>query len=220
MSIVTGLPSERRVAVPTSIPHYCTSLWNRLSDFYWERRLGIRTQGRADSPHCDAHAYGYLSYHTYFSILDRLQLTSSDVVVDLGCGKGRVVCAAALYDVREAIGVEIDPHLAAAATANVARMRGRRTAARIVGGSAVDFDFDPVTAIVLFHPFGVETMDRVLDRLHESLVRRPRVLRIAYANPEFTAVPAARTWLERYENWNPGRWSRTKFPVHFYRSRT
>lgn len=219
MSVVAeSVPALQNVA-QGSTAHYCTSLVNRASDFLWELRLGIQTQGRAESLHPDAHAYGYLSYHTYFAILDSLKLSRNDVVVDLGCGKGRICCAAALYDIREAIGVEIDPQLAAAAAANALRMRRRRAPLRIVEDSAVKLDYDPVTVIVMFHPFGRETMAAVLDRLEDSLARRPRPLRIVYANPLFDDVLAERPWLERYAAWNPGRWSRIKFPVSFYRSR-
>ena len=219
MSVVAEPVRSSQVVADKSPAHYCTSLVNRASDFLWERRLGIRTQGRAESPHPDAHAYGYLSFHTYFAILDSLNLTRTDVVADLGCGKGRIACAAALYDIRESIGVEIDPQLAAAAEANALRLRSRRASLRIVEDSATEIDYDPVSVIVMFHPFGRETMDSVMDRLEESVARRPRLLRIVYANPLFDDVLADRPWLERYTAWNPGRWSRIKFPVYFYRSR-
>lgn len=125
----------------SSLSRICTSLVNRVSDFSWESRLGVKTTRSAPSPHPDANRSGYLAFHTYFSILDSLALTSADVVVDLGCGKGRVVCAAAQYAIKEAVGVEIDSALADEAEANLLRLRKRRTPARIVRGSAVDFDY-------------------------------------------------------------------------------
>ena len=219
MFVVAEPVRAMRVVADKSPAHYCTSIVNRASDFLWERRLGIRTQGRADSLHPDAHPYGYLSFHTYFAILDSLDLARSDVVVDLGCGKGRICCAAAQYDIRESIGVEIDPQLAAAAEANALRLKRRRASLRIIEDSATALDYDPVSVIVMFHPFGRETMAAVMDRLEESLARRPRLLRIVYANPLFDDVLVERPWLERYAAWNPGRWSRIKFPVHCYRSR-
>lgn len=219
MSVVAEpAPASQNVA-KKSTAHYCTSLVNRASDLLWELRLGIRTQGCAASPFPDAHPYGFLSYHTYFAILDSLKLSRNDVVVDLGCGKGRICCAAAQYDIRESIGVEIDPQLAAAAQDNGLRMRRRRAPLRIVADSAVALDYDPVSVIVMFHPFGRDTMAAVMDRLEDSLARRPRPLRIVYANPLFDDVLAERPWLERYAVWNPGSWSRIKFPVYFYRSR-
>lgn len=219
MPVVAESVSPSQNVAQKSTAHYCTSLVNRASDLLWELRLGIRTLGRAESLHPDAHAYGYLSYHTYFAILDGLKLSRNDVVVDLGCGKGRICCAAALYDIRESIGVEIDPQLAAAAAANASRMRRRRAPLRIIEGSAVELDYDPVSVIVMFHPFGRETMAAVMDRLEASLARRPRLLRIVYANPLFDDVLAERPWLERYAAWHPGCWSRIKFPVAFYRTR-
>jgi hypothetical protein len=218
MSVVAESSPQLPSFSADKFAHYCTSLVNRVSDAYWEARFGVRTKGDQASDHPDANRYGYLAFHTYFRILDRFALTRRDVVVDLGCGKGRTVCAAASYRVRKVVGVEIDPALHHIAETNAAWMRCRRAPVRIVHQSAVDFDYDPATAIVMFHPFGAETMSRVLDRIEASLAARPRRLQIAYANPVHGALLAARPWLTLVDAWTPGRWSRLKFPVQFYAS--
>ena len=216
--IAAQITPEYRFTPAPTLPRYCTSLINRLCDRYWERYFNIRTLRDAPSPHADANHYGYLAYHTYFSIFDRLNLQPTDVVADLGCGKGRVSCVAAHYTIKESIGVEIDQPLCRLAQANGKRMKHRRSALRFVCQSAVDFDYDAVNIIVMFHPFGSETLRAVLARWQESLERRPRALRIAYGNPVLSPMLAAKPFLQLYECWNPGTWSRVKFPVHFYQN--
>jgi SAM-dependent methyltransferase len=219
MSInATSLSPEYRFTPAPAFPRYSTSALNRLSDRFWETRFNINTRGGAPSPHSDAHHYGYLAYHTYFSVFDRLRLKPSDVVVDLGCGKGRVSCIAASYRIRASVGVEIDPPLAELAQVNATRMRGRRAPLRIECVSATDFDYDETNVIVMFHPFGPDTMRTVMSRWQHSLARRPREFRVVYGNPILSPMLAAKPWLELYECWNPGTWSRVKFPIHFYRS--
>ncbi|MCL4176652.1 MAG: methyltransferase domain-containing protein [Verrucomicrobia bacterium] len=191
---------------------------NRACDLVWEARLGIHTRGGALVLHPDARDYGCLAYDTYFRILARLELKPEDVVVDIGCGKGRVVCVAATYRVKEVIGVDIDADLLALGQANGRKMRGRRAPVRFACQSAADFDFDPVSAVVLISPFGEATMDKMLGRIEQSLEARPRSLRIAYGNPVLSPMLAAKPWLHLYECWRPGTWSRVKFPVHFYQS--
>lgn len=216
--IAAQLSPEYRFTPAPAFPRYCTSALNRVCDRFWEARYNINTRGGAPSPHADAHHYGYLAYHTYFGIFDQLQLKPTDVVVDLGCGKGRVSCIAATYPIKESIGVEIDPPLAELGQANAARMRGRRAPLRVVCQSATEFDYDQVNVIVMFHPFGAETMHTVLGQWQESLARRPRELRIVYGNPILSPMLAAKPWLRLYECWNPSTWSRVKFPIHFYRT--
>jgi hypothetical protein len=200
------------------VPHYTTSLVNRASDFFWENRFMVNTVGGGTgNPSAEINAYGFVAYHSWFRIFDHLELEASDVVVDLGAGKGRVVCAAASYPVKRVIGVEIDPHLADIARENAGGMRGRRAPVEIRTESATDFNYDEATVITLFHPFGSETMHRVLMALESSLARRPRTLRIAYCNPVLSPQLAAKPWLQLYECWTPQAWSRMKFPVHFYR---
>lgn len=204
---------------PTRGPaHYATSLINRASDFYWENRFMIDTTGSAGpGASAEINAYGFVAYHSWFRIFDHLELQPADVVVDLGAGKGRVVCAAASYPVKRVVGVEIDAQLATAGKQNAVAMRGRRAPIEFRTGSATDFNYDEATVITMFHPFGSETMHRVLMLLETSLARRPRPLRIAYCNPVLSPQLAAKPWLELYEAWTPRTWSRMKFPVHFYR---
>lgn len=212
--------TENRFQPVPLLRHYCTSLLNRVEDFCWERRLGVQTTGgAATSRFRDAHHYGTLAYHTYFSVFDHLGLAPSDVVVDLGAGKGRVTCIAALYPVRHVFGVEIDPELCALGRQNGDRMRMRRAPVTYLGQSATEYRFEGVTVVTMFNPFGSDTMHHVLVRLRESLAENPRQVRIVYGNPVLSQMLAARTWLELEECWEPAAWSRLKFPVHFYRTR-
>jgi predicted RNA methylase len=217
-TLVTELTPEYNFSAAPAIPRYCTSLLNRACDFLWERKLNIRTTGGAPSPHPDARHYGCLAYDTYFRIFDRLQLNANDVVVDLGCGKGRVVCVAATYPVKEVVGVEIDPDLHKLGEVNGSIMRGRRAPLRFVCQSATEFNYDSATTVVLISPFGEQTMDKTLDRIEQSLEANPREFKIAYGNPVLSPMLASRKLLKLYECWKPGKWSRIKFPVHFYRS--
>lgn len=219
MSLIAApLSAEYRIPPVPAVFRYLTSALNRLSDRYWEAYFNINTRQNAPSPHADANRYGFLAYHTYFAILDRLNLQPSAVVADLGCGKGRVSCLAAHYRIRASVGVEIDPPLWALAQANAARMKHRRSPLSFVNKSAARFDYDEVTVAIMFHPFGAETMRAMLERVQESLLRRPRTFRIVYLNPVLSPMLAAKPFLQVYECWQPTAWTRLKFPVHFYRN--
>ncbi len=218
MSQAIPLSPEYRFTFPPFFPRYCTTLLNRAIDSFHEKRLGIKTTGGAGSPHPDASHYGCLAYYTYYKIFDALGLDKKDVVVDLGSGKGRPNFIAAQYPIKESIGVEIDPPLHAVSVANCATLREARAPVRFVCQSATDFNYDDTTVIIMFHPFGGETLNVVLARIEDSLKRKPREFRIVYGNPMLSPLIAAKPWMQLYDAWNPGTWSRVKFPVHFYRS--
>lgn len=197
----------------------CTGLLNRLSDAWWERRLGIETTGRKQIEFADAERYEPVPYAVLERILDRLTLPASAVIVDIGSGKGRPVCLAAQRPVREVIGVEIDPALHAIAEGNARKLRGRRTSIRLICASATDFDFRTVTTVLLFNPFGGETMRRVLEHLGNSWREFPRRIEIAYFNATCGHHFAAEPWLELFDQWPMEPWSRLRSPVQFYRTR-
>jgi SAM-dependent methyltransferase len=109
------------------------------------------------------------------------------VFLDLGSGQGRVVFQAArFYPFRRVVGVELVADLHARAAANIAGNRGRLRCrdVQLVCSDVLDFRIpDDVTVVHLYNPFTGNTFATVIDRLLASVDRRPRRLRIVYANP-------------------------------------
>lgn len=193
-----------------------TAACNRIDDWRMERRLGIRTTGRREVPHADAERYEPVPYRLLDRMFARLELGAADVFVDLGSGKGRVVCAAARLPVAKVIGVELVPALHFDAEENVGRLRGAQAPVELICGSATEFDFADVTALALLNPFSGETMASVLRNLRRSLEQQPRVVRIAYVNAVCAHLFAAQPWLKLVDAWEMRPWSRIKSPVYFY----
>ena len=165
----------------------------------WESMLGISTRGEygdGDATSGEHRRYGTISYVAIFQLLDALGLASNDVLVDLGCGKGRVVCCAATYKLTQVIGVEDVQELYALAQRNVASLRGKRTPVSLVLNDAQSFDFRLGTIFYLFNPFGPETMRAVLRRLAEGLRVTPRPVRIVYVNALHEDEFRKCAWLE------------------------
>jgi precorrin-6B methylase 2 len=116
----------------------------------------------------------------------KLRLGPDDVFVEIGCGKGRVVCEAARHPLARVIGVEISPRLVELARANVERGRGRFRCQdiEIVTADATGWAIpDDMTVAYLNYPFVGDTFRRVIDNIDESIVRNPREVRLVYMCP-------------------------------------
>jgi SAM-dependent methyltransferase len=130
--------------------------------------------------------------------LPRRTVQRSDVFVDLGCGKGRVVYMAARhYDFTRVIGVEISPTLADEARENLRRAAPRlRCPVEIVTSDARDWAVpDDVTVAYFYYAFVGETFAAVIDALLSSLDRAPRRLLLVTR----LAVPAYLEETGRFE---------------------
>ena len=127
-----------------------------------------------------------------------LSLGPDDVVIDIGCGTGRVACVLARRRVKSVVGIEVARTASLAAQENAARLRGRRSPVRILTQDAVEGDYDEGTVFWLYHPFGPETMRAVLDRLAESVRNRPRRIRLAYIHPLHEDIVTSSEWLRCY----------------------
>ena len=195
-----------------------TGLRNRVVDLVWEWRLGIRTRGSAEVGHPDAVRYAPFAYAAVWKTLWHMDLQSSDVFVDLGCGKGRVTCCAARLATCTIIGIDIESELCAIARDNARRLRGRRTPIQIINIAAQDFDYHRCTAIFMFNPFGAATLQQVVDIIRRSLDEYPRPLRLAYVNPRHDQVISEAGFLQRYDHWTRRPWSGLKFDVSYWRT--
>jgi SAM-dependent methyltransferase len=112
--------------------------------------------------------------------------------VDIGSGKGRMLLVAAEYPFRKILGIEFAAELNDRAARNIASYRHRRQRCREIESlrmDAVDFRFpDGNLVLYFFNPFGPATMQRLLDRLEQSLDRNPRDVLVVTLFPEFDSL--------------------------------
>jgi SAM-dependent methyltransferase len=81
-------------------------------------------------------------------MLDLARVKPGDVVYDLGSGDGRILIAAAERRA-QAIGIEINPKLVAAATEEIARA-GHADRAKVIQGDVMTTDFSAATVVTLY----------------------------------------------------------------------
>lgn len=104
------------------------------------------------------------------------------VLLDVGCGSGRVLDVAARSGFTRLAGVDVDAGLVERAMA----VLGPAAALRV--GDATEELLDPEVGVVyLNNPFGVEAVTRLAGRIHTSLDAHPRPFVVLYTNPRSLA---------------------------------
>jgi SAM-dependent methyltransferase len=109
-----------------------------------------------------------------------------DVVVDLGCGRGRALFAAMSMPFRRVIGVELSPRLADEARVATARRRFwmRAGGVEVIAADAAGWPLpDEVTIVYMYNPFWGPVFTAAVDNILASVDRRPRRLRVVYDYP-------------------------------------
>jgi Methyltransferase domain len=163
----------------------------RLSGFAVERRHGVSTGGRVyleDLGMDEEHRLWYApsDWLAVRRALKQLDPTPEDVLVDYGCGAGRVVMTAAGFPFKQVIGLELTPELTARARSNLERNRGtiRAGSVEIVTADATSWAVPPdLTVAYFFCPFIGPPFATVIERLIASVDEHPRPLRIVYNLP-------------------------------------
>ena len=164
-----------------------------------DRRLGIETElGESLEPQFEGDVgYEPARFDALAEIFSRYPPAADDGFVDVGCGRGRVLCVAATMAMRRCLGVEFRKDLAEAAEANAASMIGRRTTIEVQNQDATEVDYDGFSYLFLFNPFDAPIMERFLETLRSSVERRPRAIRIVYLYPVHGDLLERQSWLAR-----------------------
>jgi SAM-dependent methyltransferase len=169
---------------------------------YYDKKFGIKTAedfGPQEDKNFDIDQVRYSP--TFYGVLkqmvDYLKLKEKDVFVDLGCGKGRVVFWVALQKIKKAVGVEINKNLIEIARDNLLKLKLRNSPIDFVQADVVNFDLREGTVFFMFNPFGLETLEKVVNNIKDSLTTNPRKIRIIYYGPMYGNFLDKQDWLIR-----------------------
>ncbi len=168
----------------------------------WDKLLQIKTTGRDDS---NSDQYRYPYEPTPYSVLERLAnsglIRKKDVVLDYGCGKGRVDFFLSYQTKAKTMGIEYDERIYQSALDNQrTAVSGART--EFVPIRAEEYEVPAeINRYYFFNPFSVELLQKVMARIIESYYENPReaYLFFYYPSEEYISYLMTVDELEFYD---------------------
>jgi len=160
-----------------------------------EKKYGIRTIGidnlsgiLSDEDRKHVGLYEPVNYYTATRLFEYLEAADlKTTLLDVGCGKGRVLAMGAAYGFTDIIGIDFSRKLCSDA-ANAYKVIKNKYPNTSITIECVDARYycipDTVGVIFLFNPFDVVFMDQLIKKVTESIGRKGRPLKILYANPQ------------------------------------
>ena len=154
------------------------------SEHNWDKLLQIQTCGRDES---NADEYHHPYEPTDYCVLERLAESGffgeEDVVLDYGCGKGRVGLFLSCRTKARTIGIEYDEHIYRNALNNrkstVSRVKPDFLLTR-----AEEYEVPgDVNRCYFFNPFSVEILHKVMARIIGSWYENPREIFLFFYYP-------------------------------------
>lgn len=135
---------------------------------------------------------------------------SEDSIVDVGCGKGRILSQAARQPFKRVYGVELSPEMADQARARLEAERGRWRCndVEVVAADVTTWEVpDDITIVYFYNPLSGDGLHAFLDRLTDSVRRAPRRVTFAYVHPLHEDEVAAHPDLELVSRHGKSRWA-------------
>ncbi len=150
----------------------------------WDKLLQIKTTGR-DESNSDQYRYPYEP--TPYSVLERLAnsglIRKKDVVLDYGCGKGRVDFFLAYQTKANTLGIEYDERIYQGALEN-RKTAVSRARTEFVPTRAEEYEVPAeVNRFYFFNPFSVELLRKVMARIMGSYYEKPREMFLFFYYP-------------------------------------
>ena len=150
----------------------------------WDKLLQIKTTGR-DETNADEYHHPYEP--TSYCVLERLVssdlIAEEDVVLDYGCGKGRVDFFLSYRTKAQTIGIEYDEHIYQGTLENLKNVISRvKPQFVLTNAEAYDVPAE-VNRCYFFNPFSVEILHKVMARIIESYYENPREMFLFFYYP-------------------------------------
>lgn len=163
---------------------------NKIIEDNWEKLLNIHTTG-TDIGDYDPHKHPYEA--TPYEVLEKIYLSGyikkDNVLIDYGCGKGRVSIFLSSQTKCKSIGIDYNKRLIDKAVENKKSSSARRV--EFINCLAEDYII-PADAdrFYFFNPFTNDTYRKVLDRIEESYKINPREIMIFlyYPHEDFISM--------------------------------
>jgi SAM-dependent methyltransferase len=168
---------------------------SRLGDYYFDLRYGTDTRRIIELDKLDIKSqnkprgvrYEPTRARPFKRVMKRLDFPQQSVLVDFGCGKGRILMIAAQFGFKKVVGVDFSPQLCQMAKHNL-EIYKRKTKldpeVKIVESDAVDYTINPdENVFFFFNPFDGLVMKKVLENIVDSQKIEKRKIWLIYYNP-------------------------------------
>lgn len=148
-----------------------------------DKELKIQTAGRDDNKADDYHhPYEPTPYKVLQRLAESEYITKENIVVDYGCGKGRVDFYLSVKIGCKTIGIDYDERMIKIALENQKSFTGKRKP-EFINISAEKYEIEDGNCFYFFNPFSIEILRTVLGKIIDSYYNNPRTMTLFFYYP-------------------------------------
>ena len=179
---------------------YLSKIDHRMFDYKYNinthRDLRLKNLSFSSINKKNGFDYETISPFLINKILTTINIYEEDILVDFGCGKGRVLLIASQYKFKKIIGIEFSRELVDIALKNIMSCKGCNNfdidIIKIVEGDALDYKYNnDETIFYLYNPFTNIILDQLCEKIKKSIYHRSRRVYIIYVNPIYDNIIVA-----------------------------
>jgi 16S rRNA G966 N2-methylase RsmD len=205
------------------------SLISVIEDYCFEKWYGTNTSEIIEVQDLDItqrhkkHSFRYQPTRVrhFNKLMKILDLPAVSVFVDLGSGKGRVLLMASRYGFKRIVGIEVSPQLCKIARDNVSiyeKRLKRPLNVTVVESDVLQYSIsDDENVFYFFKPFDDYMMEKIIEKIKNSLLRNPRKVWLIFNNFQYNELIETDQQFERFREFAYGG---TEFVVYVAKTNT
>ena len=192
--------SLKRRGFRETVKIFCLKINNRYFDWRYgtdtKSNVSLRALAFIHPNKAEGVEYGTIPPYLFKKIMYRINYGQSDVFLDFGSGKGRILLLASQYNFQNVIGIEFSPELVGIALNNIVNCKGYNNfnidKIKIIEGDVLDYKYNnDETVFYLYNPFSNIIIEQLCDQIMKSIHLKPRKVYIIYVNPIFDNIIVA-----------------------------
>lgn len=165
-----------------------------MQEIKGEKKYGINTTGADELKNLKrkgidtSHATIYMpvSYSVLEDVFKLVNIAAANHFVDIGCGKGRVMCVAGCRGANKVTGIDFSEDLCRDAANNLSIIKEKNplVSFEVINITAKNFNIpEDADCIFMFNPFDNVVMKIVIQNIKKSFDKNPRPVKVIYVNP-------------------------------------
>lgn len=172
---------KRKALKQTKLYRTLCNLWVKKACAE-DRKLGVDFAAWEEKP-APLHGNKYQpSTDGLKEVLDKLPIKDTDVIVDIGCGKGKAMYLMSRFPFAYIDGIEFSKELCQTARENFKKLHLPQCT--VIQADAAEFEcYDDYNYFYIFNSFPRAVFRKMLNHILYSLAKNPRKIYFIYLNP-------------------------------------
>lgn len=163
------------------------SLFQEIIDnYFFDFFHNVETRFREGSSNKNNNHYAPTYYSVIKESFSYIKNKKQLVLIDVGCGKGKVLLVASDFEFKRIVGIDLNKKLLSTCRKNInnyKNLKEKKNLIKLEQINALKYNITNENVFYFFDPFSQKILDKFLKKILQSFKKNKRIIYLIFANP-------------------------------------